>query len=565
MKLPNISKVLLILLYLTLLKADINQAHQEALTAYKKNGNAAEAVAILEKGGIKNILKSKPADLKKQNYTPVLNDYGFFQHKQGNFWEAREALELSIALDTTRTIAYLNLGDVYSDQMPDASYSFNKMIGAYRTYNNKVNSAKVKTSVPVRVFDALFRDKIVTFLFELFKNGKDNLLDTEYNPEVKVTDLGELLDSTSAESLAKSKREVFLKYNHDKSITDFQEWRQTVNKQSSPVIGLEQITVDKIPYWTYLKNNIGLYDLCFRISKIDFDNDGRLDFKISTSVGSASIEYDFLFINNSGNDYSPFFTNCQEGGGLNLKFFMHDNKTYMLNYDIMSEKDNSTYCHYTLYKLYDRKYYPAARFKISNGNYIGRLSNDDASIKPILKNLQLRMKNLRFDKYWDTEWLEEKPISVENCLQVGINLDTTNTWHHYRAFITDFDNDNDDDVLVESRNKFGYYPRFFTNNNGRYTETYFKDMNNHNLIYDARNLSSQEEPGNNKLCIDYDTDFVFAKSGKTNYWLKCSKSADYSVDEKLIFEIIKLQNKSFTKCGVIEMVPERIVQVFQEP
>jgi len=91
---------------------DIKKAHQNALLEYQ-NDHLTQAINLMEDAGVEKILNEKPTDLSSGNYINILNDYGYFLSKVGEYKKALPILERVIKLDENRAVAYLNLGDLY--------------------------------------------------------------------------------------------------------------------------------------------------------------------------------------------------------------------------------------------------------------------------------------------------------------------------------------------------------------------------------------------------------------------------------------------------------------------
>jgi len=94
-------------------------AHTEALRQYKRKDlkfdfePVSNAINVLEAAGITRAIERKPSGLSDKVFASILNDYGFFLSKN-IFREDDEAIEIYkkvTALDTNRSVAYLNLGE----------------------------------------------------------------------------------------------------------------------------------------------------------------------------------------------------------------------------------------------------------------------------------------------------------------------------------------------------------------------------------------------------------------------------------------------------------------------
>src|SRR6266849_5793576 len=95
-------------------QAGLTEAHQQALAVYKKTKDPTKAIKILEDAGIKGVLEQKPADMKRDAYVRLLNDYGFYLSEAADTSAGRgvaiDLLEKVIQLSPDRAVAYLNLG-----------------------------------------------------------------------------------------------------------------------------------------------------------------------------------------------------------------------------------------------------------------------------------------------------------------------------------------------------------------------------------------------------------------------------------------------------------------------
>jgi len=79
-------------------------------------------------------------------YIPAINDFGFFLHRAGKNEKAADILLLAISKDPKRTIAYLNLADIY--------WSLGKRrdaIDNYKQYRQMMISSEKAGKVPRRV------------------------------------------------------------------------------------------------------------------------------------------------------------------------------------------------------------------------------------------------------------------------------------------------------------------------------------------------------------------------------------------------------------------------------
>ncbi len=126
------------------------QVHKQALAQYQQDHDPTKAFIALQLAGIKQAIDKQPADMSTPDYVHLLNDFAFFRYESTAFkenvpitvhhkdltyvgnermqryddipnatmrlnrlCEARQILEKVIELAPDRTVAYLNLGDVY--------------------------------------------------------------------------------------------------------------------------------------------------------------------------------------------------------------------------------------------------------------------------------------------------------------------------------------------------------------------------------------------------------------------------------------------------------------------
>ena len=128
--------------------------HQSVLTRYQKDKDATQAFIDLQQAGIARAIEKQPEGMSKQTYVNMLNDFAYFRYESTAFktnvpltttqmpsfrtfsfvgsermlryddipnatmrlnrlCEAKHILQKVIKLDPGRTVAYLNLGDVY--------------------------------------------------------------------------------------------------------------------------------------------------------------------------------------------------------------------------------------------------------------------------------------------------------------------------------------------------------------------------------------------------------------------------------------------------------------------
>ena len=124
--------------------------HQGVLQRYQKDQDATQAFIDLQRAGIAKAIEQQPDGMDKQAYVNLLNDFAFFRYESTAFktnvplnvhlknysfvgnermlryddipnatmrlnrlCEAKHILQKVIELDPERTVAYLNLGDVY--------------------------------------------------------------------------------------------------------------------------------------------------------------------------------------------------------------------------------------------------------------------------------------------------------------------------------------------------------------------------------------------------------------------------------------------------------------------
>jgi hypothetical protein len=105
---------------------DIVAIHKSVLEKYRTGGSPVIARIELEKFGIKNILKEKPANLTTQQYANILNDYAFFLTYPLSFEGLRLSiglLERVVKLTPERTVAHLNLADAYRSSIRFLDYT----------------------------------------------------------------------------------------------------------------------------------------------------------------------------------------------------------------------------------------------------------------------------------------------------------------------------------------------------------------------------------------------------------------------------------------------------------
>jgi hypothetical protein len=130
----------------------LQKVHKEVLRNYNIDNNATKAFTTLQLAGIAKTLKKRPKNMSQKKYIHILNDFAFFQYESTAFkkntlivpkvtsnakpyigdermqtfyhirntfkrlnrlCEAKRILKNVIKLDPERSVAYLNLGDVY--------------------------------------------------------------------------------------------------------------------------------------------------------------------------------------------------------------------------------------------------------------------------------------------------------------------------------------------------------------------------------------------------------------------------------------------------------------------
>ena len=105
----------------------LTAAHAEALRQYHRTDlkydyeRVGKAISLLEASGIQDVLTRTLPGLSDKGLAGILNDYGFFLAKGHRAADASAVFKRVIQLDPTRTIAYLNLGDILRSQLPEAA------------------------------------------------------------------------------------------------------------------------------------------------------------------------------------------------------------------------------------------------------------------------------------------------------------------------------------------------------------------------------------------------------------------------------------------------------------
>lgn len=139
-------------------EASLEDAHRQALAAYRAEKSVDKAIEILEVAGAKSIVQERSNTLNDAKYSSLLNDYGFFLSETSDRWqEAIPILEEVVASNPTRYVAHLNLGDVYAKAAAATSdaakqIELNTQVRAhYKEYARLMTGQKGGGTLPARV------------------------------------------------------------------------------------------------------------------------------------------------------------------------------------------------------------------------------------------------------------------------------------------------------------------------------------------------------------------------------------------------------------------------------
>ncbi|MTI58605.1 MAG: hypothetical protein FH762_01225 [Firmicutes bacterium] len=154
---------------------NIIKAHEESLRLYRA-GNVRGAIKVLEDNKVQDIIDFRPNSISEGTYVLILNNYGFYLSKtEDRYQEAVPILERVIEISPKRSVAYLNIGDVYNKMYHQEQKCKQKEILKERIkgyYNKYLSLLKMDANIPYRVKKFL-RD-------EAFEKAMEEIRKSEY-------------------------------------------------------------------------------------------------------------------------------------------------------------------------------------------------------------------------------------------------------------------------------------------------------------------------------------------------------------------------------------------------
>jgi hypothetical protein len=98
----------------------IKKLHKKALDTYTNNptkDGAIEAVNILDKSSIAELINNRHTDISNKTQALLLNDYGYFLYKSGEVDLGLKYIKAALKYDYERKVAHYNLAEIYADQL----------------------------------------------------------------------------------------------------------------------------------------------------------------------------------------------------------------------------------------------------------------------------------------------------------------------------------------------------------------------------------------------------------------------------------------------------------------
>lgn len=276
--------LLILLLLVSTSFADVVSAHKQALNEYHKTKDLTKVIKMMEDGGIKEAVTVKPDGVSIKKYAHILNDYAYFLAETDNrYEEAIPVLERVIFYNSSRAVAYLNLGDVYAKLDDNTKKDIN-----YLKYSVLLSE---NAKLPQRVQETLdaekeFRDKISGSnrdLVSLIRIIQKSDYEIHRNPYVadnmsleQITELYN--DIKNWDNLEIIEPEYITDNSNDEKLNSY--------FKKYPELKKRIIEIQTINGITYEANY-------FKVYSVDFDNDKRNGKEHLFYCGNAIADFDY--------------------------------------------------------------------------------------------------------------------------------------------------------------------------------------------------------------------------------------------------------------------------------
>lgn len=486
----------------------IMDAYMHSHKVYKAKKDIQKAIDILERSGIKAILKNKPSDIPTDQYIIILNDYAFYLTETDNrHEEAIPILQNVINMFPKRHVAYLNLGDAYLKLFKAKRNSELKETAKeyYLKYIEILRENKKRVLLPDTVLSTIYSDNksVCEGISDFLKEGKEKDLELFLNPE-KIID------------------------NYCKNCKD-----------KNKIAALEDSWLDS--------------SLSYTVSEIDLDNDGKDELRLYKVVGSASCERNYFFKQDDDGKYR-FIKNEQleifreEGamcGDEMLSFLRYKNINYIVN------------------KIgFPPKELIISEYQNNNLKKICTLSVSYNSLKaftdckePICSNVYKKTNDILMKIVpWKVISGIEERVYEKNKYKIDIsslNISYIDIGE-MNWYLIDIDNDGLAELLLK-------------NKGGRGSWLYFIILKSVNGIY--KPIDHKKIWKNFDLIGDYfvqEEDFIFEKIEGKNYLITIKRGPDFLKNKAYRLDIFLIQENSVLKVGTISTQYGRSVSIYKK-